>query len=140
MSAHEDLRRRVEIRPASDRFFGVVLAAFFAALALWPLVRGRPVRWIALWVAAAFLLPALARPSLLAPANRVWAQLGLLLNRVVSPVVTALMFFLVMTPAGYLYRLFGKDPLRLRFDPTLQSYWMERRPAGPAPESMRNQF
>jgi hypothetical protein len=58
----------------------------------------------------------------------------------VNPVVTGLLFFLVVTPTGFLFRLLGKDPLRLAFDAETRSYWIERRPPGPAPETMRNQF
>jgi hypothetical protein len=54
--------------------------------------------------------------------------------------VTGLLFFLVVTPTGFLFRLLGKDPLRLAFDAEAGSYWIERRPRGPSPESMRNQF
>jgi hypothetical protein len=39
-----------------------------------------------------------------------------------------------------LMRLFGKDFLRLKRDPQAKSYWIERTPAGPAPDSMKNQF
>ena len=59
---------------------------------------------------------------------------------VVNPLVMGLLFYLTVTPTGLLMRLFGKDPLRLRFDPEAKSYWIERQPPGPAPETMRHQF
>ena len=59
---------------------------------------------------------------------------------VVTPVVMILLFYLTVTPTAILMRLFGKDPLRLRFDRAAKSYWIERVPPGPAPETMRNQF
>jgi hypothetical protein len=37
-------------------------------------------------------------------------------------------------------RAFGKDFLRLRLDRTAKSYWIDRTPPGPPPQSMRNQF
>jgi len=43
-------------------------------------------------------------------------------------------------PTGLIMRLFGKDPLRLRFDAEAKSYWIQREPPGPEPDSMRNQF
>jgi hypothetical protein len=39
-----------------------------------------------------------------------------------------------------LMRLCGKDSLRLRREPDAASYWIEREPPGPPPETMRNQF
>jgi hypothetical protein len=58
----------------------------------------------------------------------------------VSPVVLGIMFFLVVTPIGLLMRAFGKDPLRLRFDKSASSYWLDRTPPGPPPESLSDQF
>jgi hypothetical protein len=105
-----------------------------------PLGGGGAVRGWAIVVAAASLATALLRPSLLAPLNRLWTWVGLLLHRVVSPLVLGVLFFLVVTPVGLLMRARGKDPLRLRSDRVSNSYWIERRPPGPAPDSMRNQF
>jgi hypothetical protein len=67
-------------------------------------------------------------------------QLGRLLGRITTPIVTGLLFYLIFTPAGLIARSLGKDPLRLRFDPRMKSYWQERRPPGPPPEDMANQF
>jgi hypothetical protein len=139
-SLHEDFRRKQEGQGGSDRSFGIVFAIFFSAVALLPLRAHHPVRWWALALAALTLGVALAQPALLHPLNRIWTQLGLLLGRVVSPIVTALLFFLVVTPIGLLFRLLKKDPLRLAWSAGTSSYWLERQPPGPSPESMRNQF
>ena len=91
-------------------------------------------------VAAAFAVVALAIPRALGPLSRAWQGLGKAIHKVVNPVVMGLLFYLTVTPTGLLMRLFGKDPLRLRFDPEAKSYWIERRPPGPAPETMHQQF
>jgi hypothetical protein len=81
------------------------------------------------------------RPAVLGPLNRWWLQLGLLLQqRLVTPVIMALLFFGTVTPIALVLRLLGKDLLRLRLDREADSYWIERRPPGPAPDTMRNQF
>ena len=83
---------------------------------------------------------ALALPSVLTQLNRLWLRFGLLLHRVVSPLVLGIMFFLVVTPTGIVMRLLGKDPLRLRYEETASTYWIDRTPPGPAPESLDRQF
>ena len=88
----------------------------------------------------AFLVLAIARPMILAPLNHLWLKLGLLLYKVVNPLVMALMFYLTILPTGLLMRLLRKDPLHLKRDPQACSYWIERRPPGPVPDTMRNQF
>jgi uncharacterized integral membrane protein len=112
----------------------------FALIGAWPLVHGAGVRWWSLAVAGVLLVVTLAAPALLAVPNRLWARFGLLLNRIVSPVVLGIVFFAVVTPMSLVMRLLGKDPLRLRRSRQDASYWIAREPPGPKPDSLRNQF
>ena len=140
MSLHEDFGRHREARASSDRGFGVVFAAAFAIVGLWPLTDGAEPRWWALAIAAALAIIAAAAPRLLAPANRLWHRFGLLLNRMVGPIAVALVFYLAVTPTGLIMRALGKDPLRLKWDARAASYWIARDPPGPAPDGMPRQF
>jgi hypothetical protein len=137
---HEDFGRRVEIAGVSNRSFGCTFAAILTAIAWWPLLHGRPVRYWALGAGAAFLLAGIFKPSALGSLNRAWTRLGALLNRIVSPLFSAVVFFSTVTPIGVVLRLRGKDPLRLRADAAAASYWLVREPPGPAPRTMANQF
>ncbi len=83
---------------------------------------------------------AFAAPQVLAPLNRLWFKLGLLLHKIVNPIVLGIMFYVVVTPTGLIMRLLGKDLLRLKRDPAAASYWIERTPPGPKPESLGDQF
>ena len=42
---------------------------------------------------------------------------------VLSHVILALVYYLVITPIGLLMRLLGRDPLQRRFEPALKTYW-----------------
>jgi len=140
LQLHEDIRREHEVIGSSDRSFGLTFAGFFAILAglsAWRDGERWPI-WLA--AAAAFALVALVVPKLLAPLNRAWTKLGLLLFRVVNPVVMFVLFATTMVPIGLLRRALGKDSLRLRFEPDAPSYWIPREPPGPTPESMKHQF
>ena len=140
MNFHEDYGPHLPQKGGSDRSFGWVFTAFFAIWALLPLWRGTPMRLWALPVSAVLLLVTLVRPSLLHLANRLWTRLGLLLGKIVSPLITGLLFYLVVTPMGLVVRLTGKDLLRLRSCPQQPSYWIDRRPPGPDPKTMKHQF
>lgn len=139
-SFHEDFRRDRTVKAGSERGFGVVFAVVFVVVGLWPLIDGGPVRIWALVLAALFVLAAVVAPVVLRPLNRLWFLLGLALHKVVNPLVMGVLFYLTVTPMALLMRLAGKNPLRLKFDRQAKSYWIERQPAGPAPESMRHQF
>lgn len=127
-------------KTSSDRAFGWVFAVFFGLLGGWPMLHGGvPHAWA--WVAAgAFAATALLRPTLLAPLNRFWTRFGLLLHRIVNPVILGLIFMAVIVPIGLTLRALGKDPLRLKRRANQTSYWLERRPPGPTRESLPRQF
>src|SRR5947209_11155299 len=137
---HEAFDREKEVTGSSDRGFGFVFTGFFALVATvrWWKEQGGA-GWFAA-AAAAILAIALIRPALLAPFNRLWTKLAILLSKVMNPVVMGILFFLVVAPIGLLMRVFGKRPLALGFDPTAKSYWIERTPPAPLPGSMKNQF
>ena len=139
-SLHEDLGRRQEGKGSSDRAFGLVIGLFFLLMAPSPLRTNHPMRWWALTLSGIFLLFGLLKPVWLRPLNRYWTKLGLVMGRIVGPVVTAVLFYAVVTPTALLFRLLGKDPLRIRLEPGALSYWIERTPPGPAPQTMTNQF
>jgi len=123
----------------SDRGFGLVFSAVFAVISLWPLIGGGDVRIWALVIAALFLAAALIRPNILRPLNRAWFRFGLVLGRIVSPIVMAVIFCVVITPTALIMCAFGKDLLRLKFDPDAESYWIRRADDHPM-GSMKDQF
>lgn len=137
---HEVLTREEVVKGSSDRSFGItfaVVALILAGIWYW---HGRSPWPYALAVAALFAALALVAPRTLAPLNRVWLKIGLLLHRVVNPLVMGLLFYGCITPMALVIRLMGKDMLRLKFDREAPTYWINREPPGPAPESMRHQF
>ena len=137
---HEHLQSFQKVKASSDRVFGLVLAGFFILVALLPLLHQHPIKTWAFVPAAALGLPALVCPRMLAPLNRAWTKLGLLLNRIVSPVILGVIFFLVVTPLGVIMRLVGSDPLKRTFNPDLPSYWDVKDPPGPPSQSMADPF
>ena len=141
---HEDFSREEHVKAGSDRGFGFVFAGFFGILTLinlWHhgMEQGAAWKWM-LPVAAAFLVVALVYPKALGPLNRLWLKFGLLLYKVMNPLILGLLFFVTIMPIGLVMRAFGKDFLRLKLDPNAKSYWIDRSPPGPPPQSMKNQF
>ena len=136
---HEPLHHEQRTAGSSNRSFGLIFATACGALGAlaWYRHNGAALLWFI--AALSFLLLALFAHPLLGPLNRVWAGFARLLSKIVNPLVMAIVFFGAVTPLGWLLRLFGKDPLRARFEPALPSYWIER-PSKHKRHSMRRQF
>jgi len=117
-----------------------VFAVVFGVVALFPLLDSGEIRYWSVGVAVAFLAISLLRPRLLNPLNQAWFRFGLALHAVVSPLVLGMLYFGVVVPIGLMMKLSGKDPLNLAIREDVESYWIERSPPGPTPESMRHQF
>ena len=103
-------------KAGSNRSFGVVFVVAFALIGLFPLVREEAVRTWALLVSDAFLVPTPVYPQVL------------------------IMYALVMVPVGLILKLMRKDLLRLKPDARASTYWIQRTPPGPTPESLKDQF
>jgi hypothetical protein len=137
---HEDLRREHSVALSSNRSFGLVMAGCFAVIAFGPLLRHHPMRPWAAAVSGIFLVLTFTVPRALTPLNKAWAKLGILLGRIVSPVMLGVLYFTVFTPMALILKLAGKDLLHLKRDGRARSYWIEREPPGPSAVSLKNQF
>lgn len=137
---HESYSRNESNVPGSNRSFGIVMAGAFLLLALVNWWHGGPSwSWTA-GLAGLFLTVAWLYPAALRPLNWIWYRFGLLLHKLVSPVIMALLFYVTIVPIGLVMRVLGKDMMRLKRDPEHGSYWIVREPPGPAPETMKDQF
>ena len=125
-----------DIKISSNRSFGIVFFVVFLLIALYPLTYGGEIRIWSLIISILFLILGLLNSKILAPLNKIWFKFGILLGRIVSPLIMGIIFFLVVTPVGLIMRFLGKDVLNLKYSKN-KSYWIKKN----GPESkMKNQF
>ena len=120
----------------TNKNFGIVFSVIFLIISLFPLINDGSLRIWSLIVSTVFLFLGLINSKILTPLNKIWFKFGLLLGRIVSPVIIGFIFFLVVTPTALIMRLIGKDLLNLKFSKH-KSYWIEK--TGPK-SKMKNQF
>ena len=137
---HENIAKKNEIKGGTNKSFGLVFSFVFALIGFWPAFFDEPIRTWALGVTVILLIVSFSRPQILAPFNRIWFLIGLVLHKIVNPVVMGFIFYSAITPIGLIMQLLGKRPLNLAFDSTAKSYWMKREPPGPEPETITRQF
>ena len=126
-----------EIKLGSNRSFGIVFFIVFILIAIYPLINQGEVRIWSLIVSFLFLFLGLLNSKILTPLNKLWFKFGILLGKIISPIIMGIIYFLVVTPIGLLMRLFGKDVLNLKLNKNESSYWVEK--VGPK-SKMKNQF
>ena len=129
--------RTEKIEIGSNRSFGIVFFFVFLIIAFYPLLNEKPINALPLGISIVFLILGLFNSKILNPLNVIWFKFGLLLGRIISPLVMGIIFFLVVTPIGVIMRVFGKDILSLKYNKKNKSYWIEKN--GPK-SKMKNQF
>ncbi|MBV8961514.1 MAG: hypothetical protein JOY67_10440 [Hyphomicrobiales bacterium] len=137
--AHETYLREEAEEGPSDRSFGGLITGILALIAAFRFYKDEGFLW---WLVAAGVLAVMTvgTPHLLSPLKRLWMKFGEILSKIVNPVVMGILFFVVLTPFAIVVRAVGKKLLATTFDPGLNSYWIERTPPAPAPDSMNHQF
>ena len=125
-----------QIDIGSNRSFGIVFFIFFLIISFYPIINGENFRIWALLISIIFLILGLVNSKLLTPLNKLWSKFGILLGKIISPLIMGVIFFFVVTPIGLLMRLLKKDLLNLKFNKR-QTYWIEKN--GPK-SKMNKQF
>lgn len=125
-----------------NRSFGWLLSLLGAVLAAYAFWKSGALFWVAagLFLACTAALLAIMAPDSLSPLSRLWMGVGLLIGKVVNPIVFGVMFFGLITPIGWVARVKGRDALRLKAQTQTDSHWVDRTPPGPAAESFKNQY
>ena len=125
-----------DIKIGSNKSFGIVFFLVFLLISLYPLINDGNLRIWSFVISIIFLILGVLNSKILSPLNKIWFKFGLLLGKIISPVVMGIIFFIVVTPTGLILRLFQKDVLNLKFNNN-NTYWIEK--SGPK-SKMKNQF
>ena len=124
-------------KTSSNRSFGLLFFFVFLIISLWPLLNEDPFRIWSIVIAIIFLILGLMNSKLLTPLNILWFKFGLLLGFIVSPIVMGIVFFLVITPTGFIVKIMNKDLLNNKYDNKKKSYWINR---SKTKNTMKQQF
>ena len=125
------------IKISSNRSFGIVFFIVFLFIALYPITYSEDIRIWSLIISFIFIILGLLNSKILTPLNKSWFKFGVILGKIISPIIMGIIFFLVVTPIGLLMKVLGKDLLRLKYNKKDNTYWIEKN--GPK-SKMKNQF
>lgn len=124
-----------EVKLGSNKSFGIVFFIFFLIISIYPVLFSEDIRIWSLIISFSFLALGLLNSRLLTPLNKLWFKFGILLGKIISPLVMGIIFYFVVTPTGLILKIFKKDILNLKFNDN-KSYWKTRENKS----NMKNQF
>ena len=124
------------IKIGTNKSFGVVFFLFFLIVSVFPLFTEGNIRTWSLIIAITFLILGLLNSKILTPLNKIWFKFGILLGRLLSPIIMGMVFFAIVTPTALIMRILGKNLLNLKKG-NKKTYWIER---SKIESRMKNQF
>ena len=114
--------------------FAGLWIVFFGGIAAWQhLYHQRSTLALVLAVLAVVVGPlGLVWPRAIRPVFVAWMAAAYPIGWVVSKVVLGVVFYLVFTPMGWIFRLIGRDALQLKPQPGANTYWQPKQTADPS--------
>ena len=129
------MKNLVNIKSKNNITFGILFFLFFLFIGLYPLISNEPIRIWSIILSSVFLIITITRPNLFTFLNKLWIKFGILLGKIISPIVMGLVFFFVVTPIGIFVKILKKDVMGLKRGAS--SYWIIRKDKM---QSMKKQF
>jgi hypothetical protein len=118
------MKNIINIKPKDNIIFGILFFVFFLIIGLYPLKSDGIIRVWSIIFSLVFLIITIIKPKLFTFLNKLWIKFGILLGKIISPIVMGLVFFCVVTLIGLLLRILKKDVMGLKRGAS--SYWINR--------------
>ena len=129
------MKTLVNIKTKNNITFGILFFIFFLIIGIYPYIYKEPIRTWSVNVSLVFLIITIIKPNSFTFLNKLWIKFGILLGKIISPIVIGLVFFFVVTPIGIFVRILKKDIMSLKRGKS--SYWINRQDKV---QSMKKQF
>jgi len=109
---------------SSNRSFGIIFSIVFLLIAVWPILNNQDIRYWSIVISLVFFILGLLNSTILTPLNKVWSKFGILLNKIIPPIIMFIIFFFIVTPTGFILKLFGKDLLKIK-KKNVKTFWIK---------------
>ncbi len=121
------IKDKSELKLPSNKKFGLFFSVIFLLISSYYFYLNEIIIALILgFISVLFFFVSLLKAGLLLPLNIVWIKFGILLGKLISPIVLGTIFFFMFTPVAVIMRLVGRDELRLRLN-FQDSYWIKRK-------------
>lgn len=118
--------RAYNIKLPSNKKFGYFFSTIFLIAATYFFyIKSQTIGYVLIVIGLLFLVITLTNAGLLLPLNQLWMRFGLLLGKIINPIIMGIIFFGLFVPYGLVIRLIGRDELNLN-QAKNKNYWKLR--------------
>ena len=93
------MKKQTDLSLKQNITFGLFFFIIFLIYGIYPLIDGEKIKVWSVSISLLLLLITIIKPKLLNWLNKKWIDLGILLGKIISPIIMVLIFFFVVT--GY---------------------------------------
>ena len=129
------MKNSINIKNKNNITFGILFFILFLVIGLYPLKSDGVIKIWSIFLSLVFLIITFIKPNLFTFLNKLWIKFGILLGKIISPIIMGLVFFFVVSPIGILIKILKKDVMGLKRGAS--SYWITRKDKV---QSMKKQF
>ncbi len=108
------------------RKFGLLVGSVLAVIGLAPAVKGKELNYYFLIAGAVIFLLGLVAPKLLSPVHTGWMKIGKILGKINTFLILSLIFYLIVTPFGFAYRILSSNSKKFLHKTSKNSYWIKK--------------
>ncbi len=105
------------------RKFGITVGLVFIVLAMILFYYEKSSYQYFSIIGGLLLIAGIIVPKVLSPLQKVWMMLAVIMGYFMSRLILTILFYLIVTPIGWVAKLFGKDFLDLKLEKQKKSYW-----------------
>ncbi len=116
-----------KIEYSNEKKFGIFFSFVFLIISLYPLLFDSNIRIWSIMLSLVLLFISFKFSKILIIPNKIWNNLGILLNKIISPLVMFLIFMITFFPIGLIFKIFRIDILNKKIDKESPSYWIIRK-------------
>ena len=121
----------------SNKSFGLLIAFFLLILFIYLFFNTGNLNFYLLIASAIFFILGLLNSNLLTSLNKGWIKFGDLLGKFVSPIILALIYFVIIFPTKLILKMCNKEILDLNLNKEAKTYWKRKETSF---SNMNNQF
>ena len=108
------------------RKFGITMGIILAVIGFYLLWKGKNYVEYVFSLAAAFFILGLVIPSALKFVYKAWIVMSVIMGFIMTRVIMVIIFYMIVTPVGFVASIIGKNFLDMKIDKTAKSYWIVR--------------